>query len=230
MKRFLFFLFLTTIFIGCSNSEIGDSDDVKAENIFYDYKIWGEEGNNTVTCLLQYRFGGKNGTTLILKEPSSVALDGVKIKGDSARLTGAYYEVLKPLDSFAGKHSLVFTDPDKNQHQENFEFIPFELFQEIPSNMEKKPFVVKLKNFPATETPLRLVMTDTAFSSNDVNDIVRVKNGQVEITQSILDQLSYGPVSFELYKEEERPIKNASKEGGIISITYGLKRQITLEK
>src|SRR5687768_9510183 len=90
----------------CTSNEIGNIKDVNPEAVFFDYEIWAEEGKEDVTVNLQYRMGGKNGTTLVLEEPSKVMLDGEQLKVDSAKVTGAYYEVQRPIMSFPGKHSI----------------------------------------------------------------------------------------------------------------------------
>jgi hypothetical protein len=50
----------------CTSDEIGNSKDVNPDAVFFDYEIWAEEGKDDVTVNLQYRMGGKNGTTLVL--------------------------------------------------------------------------------------------------------------------------------------------------------------------
>ena len=59
-------LALTSIFLfSCTSDEIGNSKDVNPDAIFFDYKIWADETREYVTVHLQYRMGGKNGTTLV---------------------------------------------------------------------------------------------------------------------------------------------------------------------
>jgi hypothetical protein len=48
----------------CTSNEIGNSKDVNPDAVFFDYEVWAEEGKEDVTVNLQYRMGGKNGTTL----------------------------------------------------------------------------------------------------------------------------------------------------------------------
>src|SRR6187397_2623725 len=109
----------------CTSNEIGNSKDVNPEAVFFDYEVWAEEDKEDVTVNLQYRMGGKNGTTLVLDEPSKVILDGEQLKVDSAKVTGAYYEVQRPLASFTGKHTINFTDVNNKEYNEEFAFTPF---------------------------------------------------------------------------------------------------------
>ena len=110
------------------------------------------------------------------------------------------------------------------EHKEDFSFEPFALAAEFPEKVKKAPFTVKLNRFPTEATNVRLVMTDTAFGSKDVNEEMVIRNGELRIDSNELSALTKGPITFEIYIEEEKPLKNASKKGGRILITYGLKR------
>jgi hypothetical protein len=59
---------------------------------------------------------------LVLNEPASVSLDGKEIPADSSKLTGAFYEVMDPVNNFSGNHSIVFTDVNKKKYEEEFSF------------------------------------------------------------------------------------------------------------
>ncbi|MGZ5222520.1 MAG: hypothetical protein ACXWC7_20700, partial [Chitinophagaceae bacterium] len=201
------------VLAACDNVEIGYARDVDPETIYYDYKIWAEEGKDDATVMLQYRFAGKDGTTLVIEEPSKVTFDGEELKMDSAGFTGVYYEKIRPLKDFSGKHTIVFTDKNKKEHKEEFSFEPFTLAAEFPEKVKKEPFTIKLSNFPAEPANVRLVMMDTAVHSKSVNEEMTIKNGEIRIDSGMLNGLTKGPIVFEIYIEDEKPLKNASKEG-----------------
>lgn len=226
--RLLLLLLIPLLIISCTDVEIGKSKDVNPDTIFFDYRISGEESKNMMTCMLRYRYGGPNGTTLVLDSPAKVVVDGIVPKLDSAKYTGAYYELSKPIKEFAGHHQIVFIDINNKQYKEDFDFTPFSLSAELPEKVARQPFTIKLKDFPAEETPVRLVMTDTAFSTRDVNEIRKITNGEIPIDDKTLSQLKSGPVTLEIYLEDERSVKNGTKQGGRIFITYGLKREFVL--
>jgi len=85
MWRIILSIFICTSLLACTSNEIGNSKDVNPDTIWFDYRISGEEGKEEVTTMLQFRFGGENGTTLVLNEPAGVELDGARIKGDSSK-------------------------------------------------------------------------------------------------------------------------------------------------
>ncbi len=220
---FVLFLF------SCTSNEIGNSKDVNPDAVFFDYTVLADEGGENVTVNLQYRMGGKNGTTLVLQDPSKVLLDGEQLKVDSAKVTGAYYEVQKPIASFSGKHTISFTDLNKKEYTEEFEFAPFTLEPNVPALLERCDLVFTFKGLESVDV-LSVTLTDTSFQSTDItNDTDTVRNCRLVIASHRLSALVNGPINLQLYKEVDKPIKNATKEGGKLHIRYGLKRQFELK-
>jgi hypothetical protein len=218
---------LTFILFACTSNEIGNSKDVNPDAVYFDYEIWADETNPDVTVNLQYRMGGPNGTTLVLNEPSKVLFDGEQLKVDSAKVTGAYYEVQKPTASFAGKHTIVFTDLNKKEYKEEIEFIPFTV-DSISPITNRGDLVFTFKGLNAVDV-LDVALTDTSYSSDDINDTDTIRNGRLFIPASKLSKLVNGPINLQFYKEVEMPVKNGSKEGGRVLIRYGLQREFELK-
>ena len=229
MNRFYaLLLFLQFIFLAsCNNNEIGNGKDVNPDGIYFDYKIWGDEGNDNLTIKLQYRFGGKNGTTLTMEKPSKVELDGELIPVDSSKMSGAFYEIHKPIEKFSGEHTIIFSDVNKKQYREKFRFQPLQLKTQLPEVVERGNILLEVEGLEATGL-VRLIFTDTSFSSEGINRVDIIKNGQIIITGEDLENLVNGPIRMELIKEEDRPVKNGTREGGRLSISYGLKREFIL--
>lgn len=212
----------------CTSNEIGNSKDVNPEAVYFDYEVWAEEGKEDVTINLQYRMGGPNGTTLVLNEPSQVILDKEKLQLDSAKFSGAYYEVQKPLGNFSGNHTIVFTDFNKKEYKEDFEFVPFSLNPDMPEVISRGDLVFHFSGLDPVDY-IRVSLTDTSFTSDDINDVDTVRNGRLVITADRLSTLKNGPINLQFIKEQERLLKNTSAEGGKLSITYGLKREFELK-
>lgn len=230
MNRLLFSLLFFSFLIGfsCTSNEIGSSKDVNPEAIYFDYKIWGEEGSDNLTVMLQYRFAGKNGTTLLLDEPSKVELDGEVLKADSSKITGVFYEVQKPVASFSGKHTITFTAGNNKQYRESFNFQPISLVNPVPAAIQRGDLVFVFKGL-TNEDYVRVLMTDTSYLSEEINRVDTVRNGRLIITKEDLMTLTNGPIHLEIIKENEWPVKNGTREGGRISISYGLKREFNLK-
>jgi hypothetical protein len=210
----------------CTSNEIGNIKDVNPDAIYFDYEIWAEETNPDVTVHLQYRMGGKNGTTLVLDEPSKVLLDGEELKLDSAKVTGAYYEVQKPASSFAGKHTVTFIDLNRKEYKEEFEFVPF-MLDSLSPVMHRGDLVFMFKGLEPVDV-IDVALTDTSFTSADINDTATVRNGRLVISAERLSAVVNGPINLQFYKDAIKPVKNGTKEGGRILIRYGLRREFEL--
>jgi hypothetical protein len=222
-------ILLSLIFItACTSNEIGSSKDVNPDAVYFDYKVWGEEGREEVTVNLQYRMGGKNGTTLLLDAPSEVKLDGELIKADSAKFSGAFYEVQKPAAAFAGTHTILFTDLNKKEYKEEFSFTPFSLEPDVPAVVTRGELVFTFKGLEPVDY-LTVVLTDTSFSSKDINDVDTVKNGRLVISAERLGAVVNGPINLQFIKEGFKDLKNTTKEGGKLYMSYGLKREFELK-
>src|SRR5215471_3538941 len=113
MKKFLLFLTFTLLVISFNSCLDNDRLKTKPSNsIYLDYRISGAEDENKVVVYLQLKHG-KDGSAFRLTKPSRILFDGGEMNADSAGLTGVYYELQKPLQSFAGKHEIVFDSATK---------------------------------------------------------------------------------------------------------------------
>jgi len=220
------FFGIAAIVAGCTNRDKIKST-INYDRLYFDYTVTGEEDAGYVTCVFQFKNRNAEGKALNI-EPAKVELDGQQIQSDSAKLSGFFYEVQRPIDSFAGKHTVVFTTADGGQIKNEFEFFPFTLEEELPEKIRRDSFIIQLKKFPSTERSVRLLLLDTAFESSGFNDMVSVINGKISVRPSFLSDLKNGTIILGLYMEQEIPLKQKTIAGGRISITYGLRRQFEL--
>lgn len=229
MARLSSFLLIVSFFIlSCTSNEVSNSKDVNPESIYFDYKIWGDEDAGYITARLQYRFAGRNGSTLILEEPSKAELDGEILKADSSKMNGVYYEISRPVQEFAGRHTIVFTDKNNKQYKEEFNFQSITLRTNLPDTVTRGDLVFELEGL-APRDYVRILFTDTAAFSEGISRVDTVENGRIVITKSQLNRLANGPVHLEFSKEDDKRIKNGTKEGGSLSISYWLKRDFQLQ-
>lgn len=230
MNRLIAFLFLSgIIFFGsCTSNEIGNSKDMNPESIYFDYRVWGDEESGDITVKLQYRYAGRNGTTLLLEDPAKVEFDGVAIKADSSKMSGAYYEVTLPVKEFAGKHTIVFIDINGKEYKEEFSFQPISLRTKVAPEISRGGLVFDLDGL-APQDYVTVMLSDTASFSEGISRIDTVKNGRIIITKADLRNLVNGPVWLEISRDDEKRIKNGTREGGKLSISYGVKREFELK-
>jgi hypothetical protein len=230
MSRLYFLLIVGLVaFTSCINNVPDyEKDKIDPEAVYFSYNIRAEEGDSLVTIYIQFRRGGPNGSTLVLEEPSQVALDSEIITLDSARLTGAYYEIQKPMDRFAGKHTITFTLFNKKEYREEFTFAPFKLKTRIPAVVQRGDLAFDFEGLGQHEF-INVIATDTSFISRDINEIDTVKNGRVIIPVRKLKNLTNGPITIQFYADVEKPVRNGTGAGGRIQVTYGFQREFSLE-
>jgi hypothetical protein len=230
MKFFVTIAFLALTLPACLNNETKQTPpESSVEEIIHDYRISSEEGGENVALLLQHRAGGL-GEPGILVENSRLSLDGRQLEPDSAKLTGVFYEVQLPAAGFEGVHQLVFTDAKGEEHRADFTYKPFTLSEELPKTLRRKPFTIRLANFPTEPSTVQLVMIDTSFSSGDVNEELQIENAELTVTEKQLSRLTNGPVTLELYYDQKLPLKNFASGRGRILISHSLRRQFHLTR
>jgi hypothetical protein len=221
-SRTIFLFVFWGIFFSCNNKR---EDALNPEAIYFDYKITGEEGNDKLTVLLQYRVGGEEGDAVSI---GNVTLDGEQMTLDSSKMSGVFYELHKPITEFKGNHTILFTGIDKKEYKEEFDFQPVVLLTLIADTIHRSDLEFEFKGL-ANNDYLRVLLTDTSFINDGINRVDMVQNGQLVISETDLEALANGPVQIEFIREYERPVRNATREGGRLLITYSLKREFFLK-
>lgn len=225
---FVIFFLLVLFATSCNDTEIGSAKDVDPDTIYFDYRVTGEEGNDNATVLLQYRFGGKSGTTLTIDAPGKVELDGEAIGVDSTKMTGAFYETEKPVEQFKGAHTIRYTSTDKKVYEETFSFPFFTIEGKIPDTLSRRSFSLLLNGLKENEV-LDISMSDTSYTGDGVLRKARLENTRLSVTDDDLSKLASGPILFEITKETERPVKKGTREGGKIIVAYTIRREFWLK-
>lgn len=230
MKRLFYLLIASSLFFNFScksgkKAEI-ETDDNQA-GIYFDYRINANEGDDNLTLLLQYKMGEPDDEAIAI-EGATVWLDGEIIKPDSSVMTGTYYEIHKPINSFIGKHTILFRDADKNDYKEEFEFKRFALLTFIPDSIPRDTLYFQFEGLEQ-EDYIRTVLIDTSFFNDGINRLDTVINGQLVVPAEKLRRLATGPVHLEFIREYERPVKNGTPAWGKFQIMYTLKRDFILK-
>jgi hypothetical protein len=200
---------------------------ISAQNLFLEYQVWGDEERGMATVLLQLRQKNNNGKTVWLDSPGQVELDGEELLPDSSGMTGFFYETQRSLPEFAGRHTIIVTDETGKQVSEEFEYTPFTLATPLRGKIGKERLVLRISGLKK-EDQLRVTLVDTVFYTPDINELMPVVNGRLQITPEQLSDVESGPVTLLLFKEEERRIQNPAVRGGKIAITFGLMREFEL--
>jgi hypothetical protein len=227
MKYTLFPLVAALFLISCSTEEIGNSRDVNPATVFTSYSISYTEGEPDVTCTAQFRFAGKEGTTLLLSDTSRVQLDDQTIAVDSNEYRGAFYETERAMPAFTGEHHFSFRDIRGKEYKEDFSFQPITLAQPIPLTLEAKDFIL---DFSGTENgdSVSISISDSSRLTNDNWQDCIVSNSRVAVSAAIFDSLKSGPVKINIYLRRKKEVKHCPEEGGIFMQEFILKERNAL--
>jgi hypothetical protein len=220
------FLAITGLLAGmaaCTSNEIGNSKDVAQESIYQQYSISYEEGDEKAAINAQFRFGGKNGTTLLLNEPSSISFDGTAIKVDSSDLGGAFYQLNKPAAAFYGTHHFVFTDISNKKFDNDFVFEKFSLLNAPSTAAKIAPLQLQFDSVglkKGDEITVSSTGTDSSFS---VSGTVGDKNFTIAIPAEDLKRQKGKELRLDISLSRNIPLQQNTKEGGEMNVRYRLK-------
>lgn len=226
---FVLSIFIISCFISCKSKDKAVNQNDDPQSIFFDYQVSGSEEEDSVTVLLLFRNGDIEGEAFRLDKPSEVRLDGESLAYDSSKMTGFYYEVRKSLDSFAGKHNIVFTDTKGHSYQEEFSFQPFSLINP-PTEFSFNDSLALHFSGLEEEDYLLVLMTDTSFPGRGINRVDTIRNGKLVLAPGELKQLAPGPVQIMFVREFEKPLENGTKSGGRLVISYRISKEFILRE
>jgi hypothetical protein len=225
-KRVFSLIMVSCAILGaCNNAEEDMEPDSGA--IYAGYSITGEEGKDFVTAFFHFHSRSPDGPGFALKEPAKIFLDSVLLLPDSARGSGVYYELQIPLQDFAGAHTIRFIDAGNKEFREEFLFTPFVLATELPDTLKREDLILNFKGLEEKDL-LRVVMMDTSFENEGINELDTVYNNRLDL-RKFLPSIANGPVTLNLFKEEDRLLQKKPSGKGMISITYSLKREFELK-
>jgi hypothetical protein len=227
MRLFLLSIFFVFLLFSCKETDKENAQQIDPDDIWLDYRIWGDEESGFVTVKAQFRAFGSSGNALKLQSPASIRLDGKELSFDSTRMNGGYYELIVPAHEFEGKHILSFTDINKKEFRQEFEFQPLTLLEEIPEEINSDSLEILLEGVAARDR-LRIIIMDTTAFSEGIDRVDTARDGRIVIDSQQLADLTPGPIFIELARERERRVKNGSGRGGRIWMAFSLKRHAVL--
>ena len=210
-------------FAACSSNEIGDSKDVAQDKIYQDYAISYAEGNTNAEVYCQFRFAGKNGTTLVLNSPSQVQFDGEKIAVDSSAGSGAYYQANKPAINFFGKHTLLYTTTDNKTLENSFSFDNFKLVNLPASISKKQDFNLSFETTALQGDDYIELGTSNTDSSFDITHTTADKGNFITIPAKELQRQKVKTLTLEATLYRKVPLQQTTSEGGLLVTKFSLK-------
>ncbi|MES2429668.1 MAG: hypothetical protein V4556_01950 [Bacteroidota bacterium] len=218
------FLAITTLFTGnsCTN-EIGNSKDVAQDKIYQNYDVKYVEGNDQVEISAQFRFAGKNGTTLVLDSPSRFEIDSNLIKVDSNTYRGAYYETQRPASVFGRNHSVHFTDINNKKYTNEIAFDEFTLDNVPESALKSQPLNIGFKNAILNENDYIEITSVDSDSSFSITHSYKENSSSILIPAAQLQRQKAKKLTLSATLYRMVPLKHITLEGGMMSVTHTLK-------
>lgn len=189
-------------------------------------EVRGEEEQAEVTARLQFFGAASRGRSLALPQGGTVRVDEVPLQADSASLSGAYYEAGFSKEQFAGSHRLQVLR-DGAPVVLPFRFRVLGLKEEPPAELDRARLVLRLSGVGPEPVPVRVVLVDTAFRTDDFHQIRTAANGELVLDRGVFAGLAPGPLYLELQLEEEEKVQDKGLQGTIRS-QFVLRRQLQL--
>lgn len=168
MRNVLIGAVLTAICLaGCASNEIGASRDVAQERIYMQFDMELSEPRRTGDLTAQFRFSGKDGTTLVLSAPSRFVMNGETLSVDSLPSAGAFYRKSLTPDMWWRKHDWLFEDTQGKAYANSIT-LDRSYVEAAPAAVSRQaPVTLRLNDLPYgpdDEWDVYSVDTDSSFS------------------------------------------------------------------
>lgn len=223
MKKTILFLLSAIVLASCASNEIANSGDVKQSEIYQAYSVKYDEQSNETSIKATFRFGGENGTTLVLSPPSSVTFNGKNMTRYESDFVGAYYKNAhtKPLAS-GQDCKFVFTDTKGKKYTNTIKFNPV-LIGGLPAYIEKgNPLEFTMITNPlAYGEKIVIELRDTSKSA--VYEVPMQQPPKKFVLPATVIKKLNGKVSMKVKRSYKIMLKEAANEGGIMRFEYKAK-------
>ena len=227
MNPNLFILFLFLLIISSCQSGEEEKRARPIQPVQLVLRIWGEEGSNYFHCLAQVQVNDLNGSLSRLTAEENLMVDGISLNRDSARYSGVFYQADLPIGEFGGDHVVSLRSSDGRLHEAKFHFQPFALAVDSVGALSASELKFHLMNFPPEEDQVHLLLTDTAYGTEDINTLLPVKNGWLNIPSEMVSRMKKGPVALQVIYEKEQSL-NLGKSRVKLLVSYSLGRDFEL--
>lgn len=201
-------------------------EPVAMDDVFFEYIINAEEGNDSVSVMLKFKEFDEFGQAISI-EPGTVSFDGISIAADSTPMTGPFYALNKHISEFNGKHRIEVVLPDQKKYREEFSYQPFSVRTAIPDTLKRSKLQLEFNGLASGEV-VRLIITDTSFTGDGIHRLDSIWNNRMLITRNELTFLETGPINLELTRESVKRLRNGTNAGGVLSMSYGIRKECWL--
>jgi hypothetical protein len=207
---------------GCKSNEVANSGDVAQHTIHQQYSVKYDEGTNETHVYAGFRFGGSNGTTLLLSKPSKVTFNGDSLTAYKGIVSGAYYGTAwsKPLPN-GQQCSFIFKDTEDKTYTNTLKFNAI-LLTSVPKEV-KTGLPLEIEMITAPFTFGEKIIVTVSDSSNSADYVMETLTGNKLVIPAATLKLLKDHITVEIRRYYSSQLKEATQEGGIITFEYKLK-------
>lgn len=206
------------LFVRCASNETANSDTVKQSEIYQNYSVSYNMAERELTATASFRFGGANGTTLLLVKPSKVFFENQEMPNENTVFSGSYYEMnlqsgVKP------SYTFVYTDGEGKSYTNHAFMIPAEIIA-CPTLVDKNEGFSVAWAYPLQNgESINLYVEDKSGNTTSVYNNA-VGSTSMKMNAAELKNITTGAVNIYLVRENSRSLENATHLGGNIAVKY----------
>ncbi|MCK9613547.1 MAG: hypothetical protein PHR81_11240 [Bacteroidales bacterium] len=216
--RLILMVMVVLFFAHCASNETANSDTVKQSEIYQSYSVTYNSGEKELTATASFRFGGANGTTLLLVKPSKVIFENEEMPNEQNIFSGTFYEINKQT-TVQPEYTYTFTDCEEKPYTNNALMIPVEI-SKCPETTDKSEGLTIEWSYPLQNgESIHLFIEDKNNGSATVCTNVFGATS-ISLNPEDLKKLKPGEVSVYLERENSTSLKNATHLGGNMFVKY----------
>ena len=206
----------------CTPEEVADSKDVNQAKIHQAYWVSYNAGeSNNYNIEAQFRFGGANGTTLSLSEPSTVTVNQQEMNKELEAFRGCYYKM--QLEDIS---DCIFTFKDT----ENKEYVNKCLIQKVelkPINQIETDINYEIEwiGSPISQKEEVFVVIEDQENNTVIVSTTIVGSETVKLSSKDMQNLIKGKGQIHIYRTWTSVLQQAADDGGKIYTEYKSKKQ-----
>lgn len=206
------------LFAQCASNETANSDTVKQSEIFQNYSVSYNMAEKELTATATFRFGGANGTTLLLVKPSNVLFENQEMPNENNVFSGSYYEMNLQAGMKPG-YQFVYTDGDGKSYANRAVIIPAEITS-APRLIDKNEGFSVTWEYPLQNGEnIHLYVEDKSGNTSSVYNNA-VGTTTMKMNPEELKNLKTGEVNVFLVRENSSSLENATHLGGNMLVKY----------
>jgi hypothetical protein len=217
------FMLVTFIMFSCASNETANSDKVSQSEIYQIYSISYNAGDMELSARATFRFGGSNGTTLLLVKPSIVKFNNEEMPMEQGSFSGTYYEINKQSD-FIKNASFHYINNDKKSYDNKISMEPIDIVNFTSKLDTTQSYTLTWNGLPVgnAET-VTLVIEDKDFHNISVSSSI-VGANSLSFSSSELKGLTKGAANIYISRNANFSLKEGTHLGGSIYYTYTSKK------